>query len=308
MKKVINSFIYVLIFIIIAFSLFGCGKKETPPHTHFYVKTIVEPTCQQEGYTVYKCSCGDSYIADKVDKVEHSIGSNKCKWCSVNYFQSLADWVIENRRKQAEIDAEDYGVDIEKLDEINKYHYVYNFKTDMPQALIRYTPVANLFYVAIKYVYDIDDEFLGKETITVFRFNRFDYTYTWQTTINTGDSDNPIAMIGSLNCNTFENKNATITICHSKTQNLKSETKQADILISAVGKPKFIKQDWIKKDTIIIDVGINRDSNGEICGDIDFDNVKEKASYITPVPGGIGPMTIAMLMQNTIIAATINKQ
>ena len=212
MKKVINSFIYVLIFIIIAFSLFGCGKKETPPHTHFYVKTIVEPTCQQEGYTVYKCSCGDSYIADKVDKVEHSIGSNKCKWCSVNYFQSLADWVIENRRKQAEIDAEDYGVDIEKLDEINKYHYVYNFKTDMPQALIRYTPVANLFYVAIKYVYDIDDEFLGKETITVFRFNRFDYTYTWQTTINTGDSDNPIAMIGSLNCNTFENKNATITV------------------------------------------------------------------------------------------------
>lgn len=104
------------------------------------------------------------------------------------------------------------------------------------------------------------------------------------------------------------NKNATITICHSKTQNLKSETKQADILISAVGKPKFIKQDWIKKDTIIIDVGINRDSNGEICGDIDFDDVKEKASYITPVPGGIGPMTIAMLMQNTIIAATINKQ
>lgn len=104
------------------------------------------------------------------------------------------------------------------------------------------------------------------------------------------------------------NKNATITICHSKTQNLKSETKQADILISAVGKPKFIKQDWIKKDTIIIDVGINRNSNGEICGDIDFDNVKEKASYITPVPGGIGPMTIAMLMQNTIIAATINKQ
>lgn len=104
------------------------------------------------------------------------------------------------------------------------------------------------------------------------------------------------------------NKNATITICHSKTQNLKSETKQADILISAVGKPKFIKQDWIKKDTIVIDVGINRDSNGEICGDIDFDDVKDKASYITPVPGGIGPMTIAMLMQNTIIAATINKQ
>lgn len=212
MKKVINSFIYVLIFIIIAFSLFGCGKKETPPHTHFYVKTIVEPTCQQEGYTVYKCSCGDSYIADKVDKVEHSIGSNKCKWCSVNYFQSLADWVIENRTKKVEIEAEDYGVDIEKLDEINKYHYFYNFKKDMPQALIRYTPVANLFYVAIKYVYDIDDEFLGKDTITVFRFNRFDYTYTWQTSINTGDSDNPIAMIGSLNCNTFENKNATITV------------------------------------------------------------------------------------------------
>lgn len=99
------------------------------------------------------------------------------------------------------------------------------------------------------------------------------------------------------------NKNATVTVCHSKTQNTKKITKEADILISAIGKPKFITSDMVKENAVVIDVGINRLDNGKIVGDVDFENVKEKASYITPVPGGVGPMTIAMLLNNVIKAA-----
>lgn len=98
-------------------------------------------------------------------------------------------------------------------------------------------------------------------------------------------------------------KSATVTICHSKTQDLKSYTRNADIVISAVGRAKFITDDMVKDGAVVIDVGINRDENGKLCGDVDFESVKEKASYITPVPGGCGPMTIAVLMKNTLEAA-----
>ena len=98
------------------------------------------------------------------------------------------------------------------------------------------------------------------------------------------------------------NKNATVTSCHSKTQNLAQKAKEADILISAIGKANFVTADMVKENAVVIDVGINRLENGKITGDVDFENVKEKASYITPVPGGVGPMTIAMLMNNVIKA------
>lgn len=98
------------------------------------------------------------------------------------------------------------------------------------------------------------------------------------------------------------NKNATVTTCHSKTQNIKEIASKADILISAIGRANFVTADMIKENAVIIDVGINRLDNGKITGDVDFENVKEKASYITPVPGGVGPMTIAMLMSNVIKA------
>jgi methylenetetrahydrofolate dehydrogenase (NADP+)/methenyltetrahydrofolate cyclohydrolase len=98
-------------------------------------------------------------------------------------------------------------------------------------------------------------------------------------------------------------KNGTVTICHSRTQNLKEVCRTADILVAAVGKPKFITADMVKEGAVVIDVGINRDENGKICGDVDFESVKDKASYITPVPGGVGPMTITMLMYNTCITA-----
>ncbi len=103
-------------------------------------------------------------------------------------------------------------------------------------------------------------------------------------------------------------RNGTVTICHSKTKNLKEICKNADILIAAVGKAKFITSDMVKKDAVVIDVGMNKDENGKLCGDVDFDNVKKIASYITPVPGGVGPMTIAMLMKNTVTAASLQNR
>ena len=106
----------------------------------------------------------------------------------------------------------------------------------------------------------------------------------------------PIAML-------LLNSDATVTVCHSKTKNLKDICKSADILIVAIGKAKFIKSDMVKDGAVVIDVGMNRDENGKLCGDVDFEGVKDKCSHITPVPGGVGPMTITMLMYNTYVSA-----
>lgn len=100
-------------------------------------------------------------------------------------------------------------------------------------------------------------------------------------------------------------ENATVEITHSRTADLKEITKTADILVAAIGKAKFVTADMVKDGAVVIDVGMDRDENGKLCGDVDFENVKDKCSYITPVPGGVGPMTISMLMQNTLTAAKI---
>ena len=96
--------------------------------------------------------------------------------------------------------------------------------------------------------------------------------------------------------------NATVTIAHSHTKNLQDVTSRADVLIAAIGKAKFFTADYVKEGAVVLDVGMNRDENGKLCGDVDFDDVKEKVSAITPVPGGVGPMTIAMLMKNTLLS------
>ncbi len=98
-------------------------------------------------------------------------------------------------------------------------------------------------------------------------------------------------------------KNATVTICHSRTKNIHEITNNADILVAALGKPGYIKSHMVKEDAVVIDVGINRTDEGKLVGDVDFETVSQKASYITPVPGGVGPMTIAMLMNNVVKAA-----
>lgn len=100
-------------------------------------------------------------------------------------------------------------------------------------------------------------------------------------------------------------ENGTVTICHSRTKNLAEVCRSADILVAAVGKPRFVTSDMVKEGAVVIDVGMDRDENGKLCGDVDFENVKDKCSYITPVPGGVGPMTISTLMKNTLKACKI---
>ena len=106
-------------------------------------------------------------------------------------------------------------------------------------------------------------------------------------------------IVGKPTSTLLTNKNATVTLAHSKTKNLKELTKKAEIIVSATGHPHLITADMVNKGAIIVDVGISKHENGKLMGDVDFDNVKNKASYITPVPGGVGPMTIACLMENT---------
>lgn len=100
-------------------------------------------------------------------------------------------------------------------------------------------------------------------------------------------------------------QNGTVTICHSKTVDLADVTRRADILVAAVGIPKFVTADMVKEGAVVVDVGMDRDENGKLCGDVDFAAVEPKASYITPVPGGVGPMTIATLLKNTVTAAKL---
>lgn len=102
-------------------------------------------------------------------------------------------------------------------------------------------------------------------------------------------------------------RHGTVTVCHSRTKDLADITREADILVAAIGKPKFVTADMVKEGAAVIDVGMNRDENGKFCGDVDFDAVSQKAAAITPVPGGVGPMTIAMLMKNTVCAAELRR-
>ena len=129
-------------------------------------------------------------------------------------------------------------------------------------------------------------------------FEEYDIDLTGKNVVILGRSN----IVGKPLIHCCLNKNATVTSCHSKTQNLAQKAKEADILISAIGKANFVTADMVKDGAVVIDVGINRLNNGKITGDVDFESVKEKASYITPVPGGVGPMTIAMLMNNVIKA------
>ena len=103
-------------------------------------------------------------------------------------------------------------------------------------------------------------------------------------------------------------ENATVTIAHSRTKDLKEVTKRADILVAAIGKPKFVTADYVKEGAVVIDVGMDRDENGKLCGDVDFESVEPKVSAITPVPGGVGPMTVTMLLVNCLRSVELNKK
>lgn len=125
--------------------------------------------------------------------------------------------------------------------------------------------------------------------------NYYDIEISGKNVTIVGRSD----LVGKPLANLMANNDATVTLCHSKTQNLKFHTENADILVVAVGKAKLIKADHVKEGAVVVDVGINRMEDKKLCGDVDFDSVKDKASFITPVPGGVGPMTVAELAKNT---------
>ena len=110
-------------------------------------------------------------------------------------------------------------------------------------------------------------------------------------------------LVGRPIASLLEKRNVTVTQCHSRSKPISRYTLDADIIIAAIGKAKFIKADMVKEGVIIVDVGMNRDENGKLCGDVDFENIKDKCSYITPVPGGVGPMTVVELMSNTVASA-----
>jgi methylenetetrahydrofolate dehydrogenase (NADP+)/methenyltetrahydrofolate cyclohydrolase len=133
----------------------------------------------------------------------------------------------------------------------------------------------------IKLIESIGCEIKGKRAVVVGRSN----------------------IVGKPTAMLLMHRHATVTICHSRTQNLPGVVREADILIAAIGRPKFIKGDWIKPGAVVIDVGINRLDDKTLVGDVDFEEAKEVAGWITPVPGGVGPMTIAMLLHNTLLAA-----
>lgn len=130
-------------------------------------------------------------------------------------------------------------------------------------------------------------------------FKEYDIEVSGKNAVVIGRSN----IVGKPMVNLLLNANATVTVTHSKTQNLAKITKDADIIVVAIGKPNFLKADMVKNGAVVIDVGINRLENNKLVGDVDFENVANKCSFITPVPGGVGPMTIAMLLKNTIKSA-----
>lgn len=135
-------------------------------------------------------------------------------------------------------------------------------------------------------------------------FEEYNINLTGKNAVVIGRSN----IVGKPMSHCLLNKNATVTICHSRTKNLAEITKRADILVAAIGKAEFVKADMVKEGAVVIDVGINRTEEGKLKGDVDFENVSKKASYITPVPGGVGPMTIAMLMNNVVKAAKMQNK
>ena len=138
-------------------------------------------------------------------------------------------------------------------------------------------------YGVIKILEDYNIEIEGKNAVIIGRSN----------------------IVGKPMLQCLLNKNATVTVCHSRTKNLAEITKMADILVVAIGKSKFVTKDMVKDGAVVVDVGINRGEDGKLCGDVDFEEVSKVASYITPVPGGVGPMTIAMLMNNIVKATKL---
>ena len=236
---------------------------------------------------------------DKASKVYVKNKSKACEECGIDYEEFLMD---------KDIDMEEL---LETIDKLNKRDDIHGILLQSP---IPSNLDINQAFNKINYKKDVDgfnpinvgklsigeDCFVSCTPAGVIKMlEEYNIEIEGKNVVIIGRSN----IVGKPLIQCILGKNGTVTMCHSRTKNIKQITKNADILIAALGKPKFVTQDMIKDGAVIIDVGINRTEDGKLVGDVDFENVKNNASYITPVPGGVGPMTIAMLMTNVVKAA-----
>lgn len=238
------------------------------------------------------------------DPASHIYVKNKKKACEYVGFESL-EYALDENTSEEEL--------LELIDKLNKDKTVNGILCQLPlpkhidekKIIDSISPLKDVdaFHpVNVGKIMIGDYEFLPCTPAGIMRLiESTSYDVSGKDCVIIGRSNivgKPMAML-------MLHKNATVTICHSRTKNIEEKIKNADIVIAAVGIPKFVKGDMVKEGALVIDVGINRMSDGKLCGDVDFDEVSKKASFITPVPGGVGPMTISMLMQNTLKAAKL---
>lgn len=238
------------------------------------------------------------------DPASHIYVKNKKKACEYVGFESL-EYALDENTSEEEL--------LELIDKLNKDKTVNGILCQLPlpkhidekKIIDSISPLKDVdaFHpVNVGKIMIGDYEFLPCTPAGIMRLiESTSYDVSGKDCVIIGRSNivgKPMAML-------MLHKNATVTICHSRTKNIEEKIKNADIVIAAVGIPKFVKGDMVKEGALVIDVGINRNSDGKLCGDVDFDEVSKKASFITPVPGGVGPMTISMLMQNTLKAAKL---
>ena len=238
------------------------------------------------------------------DPASHIYVKNKKKACEYVGFESL-EYALDEKTSEEEL--------LELIDKLNKDKTVNGILCQLPlpkhidekKIIDSISPLKDVdaFHpVNVGKIMIGDYEFLPCTPAGIMRLiESTSYDVSGKDCVIIGRSNivgKPMAML-------MLHKNATVTICHSRTNNIEEKIKSADIVIAAVGIPKFVKGDMVKDGALVIDVGINRTSDGKLCGDVDFDEISKKASFITPVPGGVGPMTISMLMQNTLKAAKL---
>ena len=238
------------------------------------------------------------------DPASHIYVKNKKKACEYVGFESL-EYALDENTTQEEL--------LELIDKLNKDKTVNGILCQLPlpkhidekriiDSIYPIKDVDAFHPVNVGKIMIGDYEFLPCTPAGIMRLiESTSYDVSGKDCVIIGRSNivgKPMAML-------MLHKNATVTICHSRTKNIEEKIKNADIVIAAVGIPKFVKGNMVKEGALVIDVGINRTSDGKLCGDVDFDEVSKKASFITPVPGGVGPMTISMLMQNTLKAAKL---
>lgn len=242
------------------------------PASKIYVNNK-KKACEQVGIESLECCFNEDVTEDVLIQFIHELNENPC-----------ISGILVQLPLPAHLDAKKILEHIDSVKDVDCFTSINTGKLWLGE--YDFAPCTAMGLIELLDYYNID--IAGKHCVIVGRSN----------------------IVGKPVAALMLERNATVTVCHSKTKNLSDITRQADILIAAVGKPRFITWGMVKEDAVVIDVGINRDKNGKLCGDVAFDRtpedgegVADKSSYITPVPGGVGPMTVAMLMKNTLIAA-----